>query len=98
MMTTTDETIARFTDEINAQFGPDDEIVVKNGSRYAKLIRSLNNGQRVVFAFIDRTDGSLLKPAGWNAPAKGVRYVLCDEEDYMRAVANADVHGRFLYR
>jgi hypothetical protein len=49
------------------------------GSRYAKIIRTtwhkdgsgvINKNQDSVHAFIDRTNGDVLKPASWKAPAK----------------------------
>lgn len=44
----------------------------EKGSRYFKVIKSFNGKNRSVFAFVD-ADGNIYKPAGWNAPAKGVR-------------------------
>jgi len=36
-----------------------------------------------VVAFIEKTTGDVYKPAGWNAPAKGVRYNLVNDIDYL---------------
>lgn len=44
----------------------------EKGKRYFKVIKSFNGKNRSVFAFVD-ADGNIYKPAGWNAPAKGVR-------------------------
>ena len=61
-----------------------DELVAKVGERYIKIVRQSlireTAGSRTgmpcrsaAWAFIDRTNGDVLKPAGWNAPAKGSR-------------------------
>ena len=44
------------------------DLVVLDGKRYIKLTR---NGS--VVAFIDKTNGDVLKAASWKAPAKGAR-------------------------
>jgi len=36
-----------------------------------------------VDAFVDKNTGDVYKPASWNAPAKGVRYNLFDDIDYL---------------
>lgn len=41
------------------------------GKRWVKVTR--NDSQTSVFCFIDPNNGDIYKPAGWNAPAKGVR-------------------------
>lgn len=48
------------------------------GTKYTKIVvthKDINNreGQSSVFAFIDRTNGNILKPANWKAPAKHAR-------------------------
>lgn len=45
----------------------------KVNSKYTKIIEDLNNGQRMVFGFVDNATGDIYKAAGWNAPAKHVR-------------------------
>jgi hypothetical protein len=42
------------------------------GSRYLKIAIQRGTG-RSVWAFIDKTNGDVLKPAGWKAPAKHAR-------------------------
>jgi hypothetical protein len=52
------------------------EITINNGRKYDKLITeniSTDSGDRSnrrVFAFIDKTNGDILKPATWNSPAE----------------------------
>ena len=42
------------------------------GGKYIKVFSQYNGKDKSVFAFVD-ADGNIYKPAGWNAPAKGVR-------------------------
>lgn len=42
------------------------------GKTYCKIWQTLCNGQKCIFAFIDQ-NGNIYKPAGLNAPAKGIR-------------------------
>ena len=55
------------------------ELRTSNGRRYVKIIsvRKIttdgSDGQRSVWAFIDKTNGDVLKPASWAAPAKHAR-------------------------
>jgi len=58
-----------------------DEIVAEQGSRYIRLVRqstvldaeTKRPISRSAHAFIDRTNGDVLKTAGWSAPAKHAR-------------------------
>jgi hypothetical protein len=53
---------------------------VKTGSRYTKLIRRDTVGSSAcVFAFVDNTNGDVLKPASFKAPAKHARGNIFDE-------------------
>ena len=52
-------------------------LTFEKGRKYLKIISSRRNGQRCVWGFVVATDndkmfkkGDLLKPAGWNAPAR----------------------------
>ena len=47
------------------------KLIIKNNKKYVKIIAE--DGQRSVWAFVDKTNGNILKPAGWNAPAKHAR-------------------------
>lgn len=48
------------------------------GRRYVKVVAAYGV-QRSVWAFLDQTNGDVLKPSGWNAPAKHARGNLFDE-------------------
>jgi hypothetical protein len=49
-----------------------------NGRRYIKIIRD-----RSVYAFVDKTNGNILKPASWSSPAKHARGNIFNEENGM---------------
>ena len=52
-------------------------IKIGGGRKYTKIIMNTGN-QQMVWAFIDRTNGDVLKPATWKAPAKHARGNLYD--------------------
>lgn len=66
------------------------------GRRYFKVVL-LTSGHRSVHAFIDKVSGQVFKPASWNAPAKGPRYNLLNEESRQLCLRRADWSGRYLY-
>jgi len=45
---------------------------IERGARYIRVV-SAGGSQRSVFAFIDTTNGDVLKPASWKAPAAHAR-------------------------
>ena len=60
----------------------------QEGRKYIKIVDGYveDNGElesRSVVAFIEKTTGDVYKPAGWNAPAKGVRFNLYKDIDYL---------------
>jgi len=57
------------------------------GKRWVKITTTTygGKGSRSVFAFVDPTTGDIYKPAGWNAPAKGVRGNVNDANPPLRA-------------
>lgn len=63
------------------------------GGKYYKILQDQSYGQSV-HAFVDE-DGNVYKPAGWRAPAKGVRARLEDIVDGKRKV---DFAGGYLYK
>ena len=65
------------------------------GRKYGKVVFA-GTWQRSVHSFVDLSTGDLLKAAGWNAPAKGVRFNLLQELD--KVTAMADPYGSYLYK
>lgn len=61
---------------------------VSKGKKYYKIIAvdgGLGAGKSA-WAFIDTTNGDILKPAGWSAPAKGARGNLFDRDNGLKSV------------
>jgi len=61
---------------------------VMKGKRYYKVV-AVDGGigaGRSAWAFIDTTNGDVLKPAGWSAPAKGARGNLFDKDNGLKSV------------
>lgn len=59
------------------------ELEFTTGQRYVKIAkhdRGIMSGTSV-FAFIDQTNGDILKPAGWKAPAKHARGNIFDADN-----------------
>jgi len=77
----------------------DYDFVVEPGRKYHKIIMVSN--QRSVHAFVDKKTGDLYKPASWRGPAKGVRYNLFRDMEYLEQIASV-VRGMwaggYLYR
>jgi hypothetical protein len=61
------------------------DLEIGGGRKYTKIIMNTGN-QRMVWAFINRTNGDVFKPANWKAPAKHPRGNLYDEEDGMKFI------------
>jgi hypothetical protein len=67
---------------------PKEHLEAIQGSRYIKIVRkSIDSTGRSAWAFIDRTNGDVLKPAGWASPAKHARGNLFDEHKGMAHIS-----------
>ena len=77
--------------------GVDHEYYLQEGRKYYKLIYKDGNS-RSVHCFINKTTGDVLKSASWNAPAKGVRYNLLDDNSRELCYSNCDAFGGYLYQ
>ena len=82
--------------------------IYETGRKYFKVIKveepfTSKNGvihqkHTCVEAFIDRQTGDIYKPAGWNKPAKGVRFNLLDQDSLFELFENLDPFGGHLYK
>ncbi len=71
---------------IDAAYGDQAPTLIQEiGKRYIRIVRSRKvNGQvveRSAYAFIDTTNGNVLKPDGWKGPAKHARGNILDEKN-----------------
>ena len=73
----------------------DYNFVCESGRKYYKII--MVNNQRSVHAFVDKRTGEVYKPAGWQGPAKHVRYDLRVIKDREYVLENCDWAGGYLY-
>lgn len=55
------------------------EILLSEGSRYSKITVGTS-----VWCFVDKTNGDVLKPASWKAPAKHARGNIFDEHNGLK--------------
>ena len=69
--------------------------MIESGRKYYKII--MVNNQRSVHAFVDKKTGEVYKPAGWQGPAKHVRYDLRLIKDREYVLENCDWAGGYLY-
>jgi len=67
------------------------------GPKYIKIHDTENGQKRSIHAFIDKQTGDLFKPAGVNAPAKGVRGNVTDKDFMNKLKTRFDTHGGHLY-
>ena len=67
------------------------------GPKYIKIHDTENGQKRSIHAFIDKQTGDLFKPAGVNAPAKGVRGNVTDKDFMNKLKSRFDTHGGHLY-
>lgn len=95
-MSTPTENSVQFVMSMNAKFNNRQVYGVKAGRVYDKVVRGENGGS--VEAFIDRVTGDVYKPAGWAAPAKGIRGNVATQEGMVALVTKADQYGGYLYK
>jgi hypothetical protein len=77
-------------------------ISIDRGRRFARIVMD-NGTQRHVHAFVDLTNGDVIKSGGWKAPQKSrdgvlaVRFNLVDDASREECFAKIDPHGGYLY-
>jgi hypothetical protein len=65
-----------------------ENLEIRSGSRYDRIVRVGNGaGNGSAWAFIDRTNGDILKPASYKAPAKHARGNLFNRESWEKITA-----------
>jgi hypothetical protein len=81
-----------FVDGLNERHGDGKYAYsVRPGRKYDKIVQTYNGKSDSVHAFVD-AEGNVYKPAGWAAPAKGIRYYTVES-----ALVNSDPYGSYLY-
>ena len=101
-MSISGQQIAAYVDTLNAA-SPEgyERFATVTGKRYVKVVRLYNGKPGSVHAFIDPATGYVYKPAGWSAPAKGVRFDMSDPAsfaDLLQAAATpTSFAGGYLY-
>jgi len=62
-------------------------LVTTSGKKYVKVISKAQSGSGTsAWAFIDKSNGDILKPATWAAPAKHARGNIFDQDNGTRSV------------
>jgi len=56
-------------------------LTAEQGPRYIRVVKTVHGNQRSAWCFVDRTNGDVLKCAGWKAPAKHARGNLTDPKN-----------------
>jgi hypothetical protein len=74
-------------------------LAIMVGRKYLRLV-SYNGTQNMVYCFIDRTNGNILKAATWKAPAKGARGNIYKPQSYevARSSKSGLAYGGWMYR
>lgn len=83
--------------------GSGENFYVLPGRKFDKIVHEAADCRsRGVYAFVERSNGNLIKASSWVAPQKdthglAIRYNLATEAGFEEALRNADRHGAFLY-
>lgn len=67
------EMYAEHFKEMGFTFAPPPTFTRETGSKFIRIVKNEDGQGRSVYCFIDRSNGDILKSAGWKAPAKGAR-------------------------
>ena len=75
------------------------KIVMQEYQEYNEYYPNREVGYRdgSVHAFVDKKTGDVYKPAGYNKPAKHVRFNLLDDNSYEECIHQASWAGGYLY-
>ena len=85
-----------------------DTYSIQNGRKYLRVVCSDEHGSRSVHAFIDKSNGDILKAAGWKSPQRdkdglAIRANIADDEErenlFNRLYADPRlIYGHYLYK
>lgn len=78
-----------YNDYMDKEFpnNPREMIAVVGGRKYIKVAKcGLDGKPHSAYCFVDKTNGNVLKAAGWNAPAKGARGNIFKEDNGLSGV------------
>ena len=73
----------KLVDEHMRNYSWDEHLEISKGRRYDKIMcvhHDPERGSKRVWAFIDKTNGDILKPATWRKPAKHARGNIYEED------------------
>lgn len=57
------------------------------GRRYVRIVKKDDFGGNSVYCFVDKTNGNVLKAAGWKAPAKHARGNIYNDDNGLGAMS-----------
>ena len=69
------------------------ELKPQEGGRYVRITKE-EGVSRAAWGFVDKTNGDVLKPAGWSAPAKGARANIFDQSSWRNVGAYGPAYVR----
>ena len=61
-------------------------VAIEGGRKYLKVVKRDDMGGGSAWAFVDTTNGDVLKPASWKAPAKHARGNIFDENNGLGSI------------
>jgi hypothetical protein len=96
--------IMEAVEQHNKNRGWDSKAIIypEYGRRFTRIVSEDDRGSRHVHAFVDMTNGDVIKSAGWKAPQRGknglaVRFNLVDDESREAGFRAIDPYGSYLY-
>jgi hypothetical protein len=84
------------TDYMTSQFPtlPFAALKAYEGGRYVKIVKEEGSSSRSAWGFVDKTNGDVLKAAGWGVPAKGARANVFDRGSWRNVGAYGPAYMR----
>jgi hypothetical protein len=99
---------AYYNTEIPARYNrmTPDLIGIEMGQKFARITTThrserdgvVVDGQKLVYCFVDLSNGDILKAAGWKAPAKGKRGSIFNDDCDVGNDKPCNMHGGGLYK